>query len=249
MLALFTAALYALWQCGGLAVRLARKNYRAYRRWDSWIFRRWSRGLAKIFGMRIAVRGIPPQKPFLLVTNHLSYIDVILLASQLGCTFISRHDVKSWPVLGHLTTRMGTIYINRERHKEVLRVSSMIEAALQRGEGIVLFAEGTSTAGAEVLPLKPSLLEFAVHSRQPVHYAALTYHTDRGDIPAHLAVCWWGEMAFASHVFSLLKLRRFEAAIAFGEAPVLAGDRKTLARELHRRLSALFIPVVKKEEL
>lgn len=205
--------------------------------------------MAKIFNMRITVRGRPPQAPFLLVTNHLSYMDIILLASQLGCTFISRHDVKSWPVIGHLTTLMGTIYINREVRKDVVRVGNLIAAALARGEGIALFAEGTSGSGVQVNPLKPSLLEFAVQSRQPVHYASLGYRTDAGEMPAHLAVCWWADMAFSTHVFNLLKVARFYAEIVFGEDTVLEEDRKILAQKLQTRISALFTPVVKREDL
>ncbi len=204
--------------------------------------------MAKIFGMRIRVSGQPPQPPFLLVTNHLSYLDVILLASQLGCTFISRHDVKSWPIIGHLTTMMGTIYINRDVRKDVVRVGNLIATALARGEGIALFAEGTSSSGTQVNPLKPSLLEFAVQSRQPVHYASLGYRTEPGEVPAHLAVCWWGDMGFSTHVFNLLKVPRFEAEIVFGEDTVLEEDRKKLAQELHARISRLFTPVVKMSE-
>ena len=240
-LSLFTIVLYSLWQIGNLGAFLLRQSNR---RWCAWIFRRWSAGLARIFGMRITVRGRPPQKPFLLVTNHLSYIDIILLASQLGCTFISRHDVKDWPVIGHLTTLMGTIYINRDVRKDVVRVGHLIAAALARGEGIALFAEGTSSAGAQVNPLKPSLLEFAVQSRQPVHCASLSYRTDPGEVPACLAVCWWGDMGFATHVFHLLQVRRFYAEIVFGEEAVWEEDRKILAQKLHARISALFTPVM-----
>jgi 1-acyl-sn-glycerol-3-phosphate acyltransferase len=245
-MSLCTTVYYALWQCGSVVNLLLRGNNR---RWDAWIFRKWSKGMARIFGMRIAVRGQPPRAPFLLVTNHLSYVDILLLASQLGCTFISRHDIKSWPIIGHLTTRMGTIYINRGLRKDVVRVGNMINAALQRGEGIVLFAEGTSTAGAQIDPLKPSLLEFAAQSRQPVHYASLNYRTDTGERPAHLAVCWWGDMDFSTHVFKLLKLRRFYAEIVFGEGTVSEADRKSLALKLHERLSRLFTPIVKSEDL
>ena len=243
-LSLFTALVYALWQAGNLLCRLLR---RSNRHWSARLFRLWSTGVARIFGMRISVRGRPPVAPFLLVTNHLSYLDVILLASQLGCTFVSRHDVASWPIIGHLTTLMGTIYINRDRRKDVMRTGSLIAAALGRGESVVIFAEGTSTCGAQVNPFKPSLLECAVQSRQAVHYASLAYGTRPGDAPAHLAVCWWGDMPFFAHVFNLLKLRRFHAALVFGEQPMFEEDRKVLAQKLHACVSALFTPVVKME--
>jgi 1-acyl-sn-glycerol-3-phosphate acyltransferase len=217
--------------------------------WRSFIFRTWSRGFARILHMRISVRGQPPQAPFLLVTNHLSYIDIILLASQLGCVFISRHDIEHWPVIGHLTTKMGTIYIDRNARKDVVRVSQAIAAALARGEGVTLFAEGTSTCGARVIPLKTSLLEIAVRSRQPVHYGSLNYRTNGKESPAHLAVCWWGDMAFAPHVLNLLKLSQFDAEIVFGTETLMETDRKVLAQKLHDRISALFTPVTNMDDL
>ena len=245
-LSLWTAAVYAVWQPGMWMTRPwpARQLY-----WRTLIFRTWARGFASVLQMRVTVRGQRPQAPFLLVTNHLSYVDIILLASELGCIFISRHDVESWPVIGHLTTKMGTIYIDRNVPKDVVRVSGAIAAALARGEGVTLFAEGTSTSGARVMPLKTSLLEIAVRSGQPVHYGSLSYRTNGNDMPAHLAVCWWGDMAFFSHVLNLLKLSHFEAEIVFGAETLVATDRKELAQKLHERISMLFTPVAETDEL
>jgi hypothetical protein len=97
--------------------------------------------------------------------------------------------------------------------------------------------------------LKPSLLEIAVRSRQPVHYASLSYRTHEADMPAHLAVCWWGEMSFSGHVLNLLQLSQFEAEIAFGGETLLEQDRKVLAQKLHERISVLFTPVANSDEL
>jgi 1-acyl-sn-glycerol-3-phosphate acyltransferase len=235
-----------IWQSGTLIMRPWPARHL---QWRVFIFRTWSRGFARILRMRVTVRGQPPAAPFLLVTNHLSYIDIILLASQLGCTFISRHDIAGWPVIGHLTAKMGTIFIDRNARKDVVRVSQAIADALARGEGVVIFAEGTSTCGARVIPLKPSLLEIAVRSRQPVHYGSLSYRTDGSETPAHLAVCWWGDMPFAGHVFNLFRLAEFEAEIVFGTEALLETDRKLLAQKLHERISQLFTPVTKADDV
>ncbi len=245
-LSLWTGLIYVVWQAG---LWVTQRSPRRHLHWRVFMFRTWSRGFARILRMRVTVRGPSPSAPYLLVTNHLSYVDIILLASHLGCTFISRHDVASWPIFGHLTTKMGTIYLDRNTRKDLVRVSQAMAAALARGEGVVLFAEGTSTCGNRVQLLKPSLLEIAVQSRQPVHYASLSYRTPAGEMPAHLAVCWWGEMAFSPHVLNLLKLKKFQAEIVFGTETLIETDRKVLAHKLHERISAIFTPVVKSDGL
>ncbi len=246
LIGLGTLVFYLMWLPGKLGERFLWQWGRA---WRLFIFRNWSRWMALVMRMKITVQGRPPRAPFFLVTNHLSYMDIVLLASQAECVFISRHDVRSWPVLGHLTTGMQTVYIDRGLRKEILRVHQALDEALGRGEGIVLFAEGTSGAGAEVLPLKPALLELAVARRQPISYASLSYRTPPEEEPAHLAVCWWAEMTFADHFFNMLKLKRFYATLTFGAETLLESDRKVLAEKLRAMISKQFIPVVKMEEL
>ncbi len=246
LLALGTLGFYLMWQAGRGFYALARR--RAHK-WRTWNFRSWSRTMARIMRMKIEVRGRPPQAPFFLVTNHLSYLDILLLAAQLDCLFVSRSDVGSWPVVGHLVSSMKTIYIDRARRKDVVRVHRLLDEALADGEGIVIFPEGTSSAGAHVLPFKPSLLELAVQRQQPVSYACISYRTPAQEAPAHLAVCWWADMTFGEHLFNLLKLSGFQASLVFGEEAVLERDRKALAEKLHVLVSKQFTPVVGMEEL
>lgn len=241
-----TAGFYLLWELGYLLCALLRR--RAHK-WRTWNFRTWSRFMARVLGMKIAVRGKPPRPPFFLVTNHLSYLDILLLATQLDCLFVARSDLSSWPVLGHLATRMKTIYIDRSLRKDVVRVKALLHEALADGEGIVVFPEGTSTGGAQVNPFKPSLLELAVQRNQPISYASVSYRTPEGESPAHLAVCWWGDMTFADHFFNLLKLPHFHAALVFGAEIVVDRDRKLLAEKLRVLISKQFTPVVAMEEL
>jgi 1-acyl-sn-glycerol-3-phosphate acyltransferase len=185
--------------------------------------------------MRITVEGVPPKPPFLLVSNHLSYADIVLLATQVDCVFVAKRDVRSWPILGLIIESMGTIFIDRTSRRDVMRVNEQIDRALQAGDGVVLFAEGTSSPGARVLPLKPSLLNLVARKNHPVSYASITYSDP--------AVCWYGDMTFADHFFDLLKLPHFEATLVFGDVPVQETDRK-LARHLHQRIEEKFTPVM-----
>ena len=240
-----TAALFALLIAGLPALMASR---RARCRWRSRVLRRWARATAALLNIKITITGAPPPPPFFLVANHLSYLDVVVLATQVDCCFIAKRDVSSWPLMGLFCRRIGTIFVDRENRRDLVRVNAAVERALRQGVGVVLFAEGTSSAGATVLPFKPGLLEPAARERLAVAYAALSYSVPRSETPAHLSVCWWGDMTFLKHLVGLMKLSAIDATLVFGREPVRAADRKQLARELRAAVLQEFIPVVNQEE-
>ena len=210
-------------------VRRARGIEHSSARWRTQFFSAWSRGLCRILGMRIDVRGRPPQPPFFLVANHLGYIDVLLLASQLPCVFVARSDVERWPVVGRLCRAVNTLFVDRTNKRDLPRVMSEIERTFDDGRGVVVFPEGTSTKGANVQRFKPSLLESAARAGWPVSFASLSYRTFSRNSPAHLSVCWWGDMGFGRHLLQMLGLPGFQASLVFGEEPIRERDRKLLA--------------------
>jgi 1-acyl-sn-glycerol-3-phosphate acyltransferase len=235
-----TAALYAVWAAGAALPCFSR---RARGRWRGLVFRTWARASAVVIGMRLRVSGVAPRPPFLLVVNHLGYADVVALAASCECVFVAKKEVGAWPVVGRLCRSTGTIFIDRRSRRDIPRALSQVEAALDEGAGVVLFAEGTSTRGAGVLPFKSPLLEAAARRGLPVHYASLSYDTPRGEARADTSVCWWGEMIFPVHFFELLKMRIFGAGLAFGDEAIYDGDRKALAGKLWAAVSARFVPV------
>ncbi len=212
--------------------------------WRNWIFRHWAKATAVALRMKITVEGAPPKAPFFLVSNHLSYVDIIALASQLDCVFVSKSEVRDWPVIGFLCRSMDMIFIDRERRADIPRVLGLIEKAWQKKQGVIVFPEGTSSKGEALLPFKPSLLEPAVKARFPVSYASLSYQTPPGETPAYLSVCWWGDMTFAPHALDLFRLPKFHAKIVFGAQTFLEDDRKLLAKKLRQAIEQQFTPVV-----
>jgi len=196
-----------------------------------------------VMALRVEVRGPVPARPFLLVSNHLGYIDVLTLASVVDAVFVAKADVYEWPMLGSMVKVFDTIFVDRENAKGIVQANMAIESALQRGEGLVLFAEGTSSNGQEILPLKSSLLEGAVRGSHPVHYASISYHTPKGETSARTSVCWWGDMEFMPHLFNLFKLPGFSASITFGPEPVSGNDRKVLAERLRELIHQQHVPV------
>ncbi|MEW6273313.1 MAG: lysophospholipid acyltransferase family protein [Thermodesulfobacteriota bacterium] len=190
----------------------------------------WARGAARIVGMRLEVRGTIPAGPVLLAANHLSYLDVVVLASLLDAVFVAKSDVAGWPVVGALCKRVGTVFVERRCKRDLLRVLPVLSDALRAGTSVVVFPEGTTTDGGRVLPFKSPLFEAALRSGRAVCVASLDYAIDGGAVDPARHVCWWGEMTFARHLFALLGLRGVRARVVFGARPIAAPERKELAR-------------------
>ena len=209
----------------------------------------WANRVLGILGARIVVEGDPPKAPFLMVTNHLSYIDVIALAAVVDTAFISKSEVASWPFIGRISRLGDTIFIDRSLRRDVVRVAQLIHQRYDDGWGMTFFPEGTSSPGAELLPFRASLLAPAARERIPVHVASLSYKTLALDPPAHLAICWWGGMLFSSHVLKLLRLQGFEIKITFGSRPVVTGDRKQMAEQLRTEIESIFTATVQPSEV
>ena len=207
------------------------------------IGRSWASGIAAIVGLHVHVEGHPPRAPFILVANHLGYVDIVTLMAQAPAVFVSRADLANWPVLGLLARAANTIFVDRSRRRDVVRANALISDVLASGRGLIIFPEGTSSNGEEVLPFRSSLLEPAVRIRHPVSYATLGYRTPEGSPPASLAVCWWGDMTFFDHFYGLLQLPRIDAYLSFGDEPVQAPDRHELAQRLRHAVSRQLAPM------
>ena len=218
----------ALSAAGALLLALAPG---ARRRFQEWLFRSTSQRLLALLRAEVRMSGLVPEPPFLLVTNHLSYVDVLVLASRLPARFVAKAEVRRWPLLGPLCRGFGTIFIDRSDRRDIPRVLAEIEQALGRGEGIVLFPEGTSSSGESILPFRSPLLALPARLGLPVHAAALRY--DPG------SVAWWGERSLAPHLLDLFRLQRIAATVDFAPEPVIDENRKRLAERLREAVRDL----------
>jgi 1-acyl-sn-glycerol-3-phosphate acyltransferase len=210
------------------------------------VFGTWARGVERILAVEVELHGFVPHPPCILVANHLSYLDIVLLASRLDAVFVAKREVRGWPVIGLLAAAMDSIFIDRTAARDAFRAMPRLSAALAAGDGVVLFLEATSSEGADVLPFRPAMLEWAARNGQPVYHASLSYRTPPGSEPAHLAVCWWGDMTFGSHLVSLAELPSIHARLAFGGEPIQESDRRRLAERLHHAVRERFVPVITK---
>ena len=204
----------------------------------------WSRCVVRVLGVRVRTAGTPPAPPFFLVSNHLGYLDIAVYGSQVPCVFVARDDLARWPLAGRLSRSAGTLYIDRGKKRDIPRVLAEVSEAMADGSGVIVFPEGTSSGGSGVLPFRAALLDVPARDSIPVSWATISYVAVPGAPPPHLTVCWWGGMPFGSHALGLIGLREIHATIDWGDAPVVATDRKALAARLHEAVDRRFRPVV-----
>lgn len=216
--------------------------------WRNKILTTWGKWAAKSLSVKIHVEGSIPEPPFFLVSNHLSYIDIIVLFSQLNTTFVAKSEVANWPVLGFIAQTIGVVFIDRKRRTDVARVNDEISNSVTHKRGLTLFPEGTTSPGSEILPFRASLLDFPARSDLGANFCALRYSTDDGNDRAYKVVNWWENISLNKHLSRLAKERIIHATISFGDNVIKENDRKVLSKKLHAKVSQLFKPMCSSNE-
>ncbi len=200
--------------------------------------RRWSAIVCRVIGLKITSSGAPPAAG-MLISNHLGYLDVMVLSSLVPSVFVAKREVAQWPILGLFARMAGTIFVDRSRRLKVGETNRRIAQVLGAGVVVVLFPEGTSSGGHGVLPFNASHFDPATASESPLTPAAISYELDEGS--AADEVCYWRDMTLVPHLLNLLGKSSVRAVVVFGhglraDPPV---SRKQLAQQLHRSVSNL----------
>jgi 1-acyl-sn-glycerol-3-phosphate acyltransferase len=192
--------------------------------------RRTARRFLRVFGLEPQISGAIPSSG-LLVCNHLSYLDILVLAAGAPAVFVAKSEVKYWPVFGWFASLAGTIFVNREKRTRAGEFADEIQTALDRGALVILFPEGTSSDGRTVLPFKSALLEPAARRTHPLAAGWIRYELDGGDVAEE--VCYWKDMTLVPHLVNLLSKRGLRAGVRFAQLRAGGANRKELARQLH----------------
>jgi len=219
---------------GLIALHAGIPDRAARARWLQCVCRR----ALRVFSLRLRVAGPVPLSG-VLVCNHLSYLDILVLGATTPCVFVSKCEVKLWPVFGWFASLAGTLFLRRDKRSDVARMIREMRRALETGALVVLFPEGTTSDGRKVLPFKSSLLEPAVRQQQGhgVSAAFIEYALNDGSVADE--VCYWRDMSLAPHLLNLLGKRGLEARLRFTELRQASPDRKQLARQLHSEVVRL----------
>ncbi len=185
-----------------------------------WLHKLCHRSL-RTFGVQVSQVGTFPHGG-VLISNHLSYLDIVVFASLGPCVFVSKSEVESWPVLGWMTTMAGTVYVERGRRASAKEAGSGMRRAAACGLPVVLFPEGTTSNGDSILKFHSGLLAEAVAHELPVTAAHLRYSLADGNPNRTVRedVAFWGDHAMLPHIFRYLGLRGVCAEVTLGSAPI-----------------------------
>jgi 1-acyl-sn-glycerol-3-phosphate acyltransferase len=199
--------------------------------------RRWSRRLLVLLGIRLLIRGRPRPGGTLFVSNHVSWLDGFVLLAALPVRFVAKEEVRGWPLVGWLASRIGTLFIKRGSDRAAKRTSDAVADALAMGDDVAVFPEGTSTDGSGVLAFRPALFESAILAGRPVQPVAIAYSQWGARSEAAPFI---GDDTLVGHLVRLLSEQGIFAELVF--IPPLStegSDRQTLAFESREYVSAL----------
>src|SRR5262245_53859967 len=224
--------------------RVFRRDPEALARLGARLAARWGETMCAILGVERTIGGSIPQGPaFLVASNHVSYLDILLLSSIYPSLFVAKREIATWPLFGWVARGAGTIFVDRERAKDVIRAGREMTKTLTVGVPLTIFPEGRSSAGATILPFLPSLLEPAAQAGVPCYAATINYETPGSPAAPSSTVCWHDGSSFPGHFVRLAALPRIDARIKFADAPVRSADRKELARTLWESANSAFEPI------
>ena len=204
------------------------------------LVREWSRQMLTILGVELVVQGeAPAHGPLLMVSNHISWLDILVLNAAHPSRFVSKADVKSWPLLGSLITGAGTLYIERESRRDAMRVVHHMAERLRAGDVLTVFPEGTTGDGRALLPFHANLLQAAITANAPVLPLALSFvDSVRGG--RHDAPLFIGDTTLVASIWTTLCADGVQAQVRYGEAqPPRGRDRRTWSQDLRTEVERL----------
>jgi 1-acyl-sn-glycerol-3-phosphate acyltransferase len=234
--------------------RLCRVLAHALRGWNTVVFRfpamgqpqreasvqAWAQRMLEELGVGLEVRGITPTAgPMMLVANHISWLDIVVLHAAHHCRFVSKSDVAHWPLIGRLAPAAGTMYIERESRRDALRVVHHMTEGLLEGDILAIFPEGTTSDGISMLPFHANLIQAAVSAHAPVQPVALRF-TDAATGANSLTPCYIGDDSLVGSLWRTVSGPRITAVVSYGEPEYCKGrDRRAWARDLRASVQAL----------
>jgi len=200
----------------------------------------WSLRMLALLNVRLELRGEPPRAgPVLLVANHISWLDILVMHGARYCRFVSKADVKRWPLIGTLATGGGTIYIARESRRDAMRVVHAMAESLKRGEVVAVFPEGTTGDGLALLPFHGNLIQAAISAQAPAQPVALAFIDANTRAVSH-SPSYVGDETLLGSVWRTVNGPPLVAVVHYG-APqrALGRGRREWAADLRSAIAAL----------
>ncbi|WP_054928777.1 lysophospholipid acyltransferase family protein [Paraburkholderia caribensis] len=200
--------------------------------------RAWSLRMLQLCGMRLVVHndGARLDEGVLVVANHISWIDIYVINAWRPTPFVSKAEIRKWPVVGWLAQQLGTVFIQREKRSDAKRIMHELANRLNAGELMCVFPEGTTSDGVQLLPFHANMFQAAVSASRPVQPVCMMYEDAQGrqsTAPAYI-----GELSLGESLDALLRAGPLTAHVYVG-APLAPGaDRRLLAAEAQASVGA-----------
>ena len=206
--------------------------------------------VCKLLRVRVRLEGQPaPDRPLLIVSNHVSWLDIVVIGAAFPLSFIAKSEVGTWPLIGTFARMQRTVFIDRTRRTATREAHATMTARLADGDPLVLFAEGTTSDGHCVLPFRSSLIGAATSVAEEAGAARIQSLTiaypGRAGSEAPLPgpdLAWHADMELLPHLKDVIAGPPIEAVLAFGDAQAIeaGADRKILARDLEGEIAARY---------
>ncbi|WP_435104592.1 lysophospholipid acyltransferase family protein [Arhodomonas sp. AD133] len=210
--------------------------------------RAWCRGMCRLMGVRLQVRGEQPSSgPVLLVANHVSWLDIVCIAALWPVAFLSKSEVRRWPVVGRTASALGTLYIERGRRAAAARAIDVMRERLSAGGRVLFFPEGTTGDGRSVRAFRARLYQAAIDARVPVQAVGLRYVDANGEPVEHLP--FTDDQSLITNLWQVAAEPAVDVTLTVG--PVRASvqaSRSELAAATRHDVAAALQPVETAEE-
>lgn len=221
------------------------------------------RGVCAVLGIRINEIGRRSDgTPLLILSNHASWLDIIIITAVTPAVFVAKHEVASWPVIGWLAKLQRTVFIERERRHKTGEAAAAMANRLGGGDAVVLFPEGTSSDGNRVLPFRSALVGAIHHTLgNSTHHDAVTVqplslaYTGMGGVPLSRGLrnrlAWYGDLELFPHVLGVLRSGAVDVTVTWGEAVAydLSADRKAITRVAEAEVRRMTAAALRRPEL
>ncbi len=202
-------------------------------RLGAWAAKLWARGLLRLYRVQVHAQGSRPTPGSFVISNHLSWLDILALASLYPTNFVGKSEINDWAFMGFLSRCGGSIFIDRENRSDTRRVTEILHWFLARNSTITLFPEGWCGNGVELLPFKRSLFAAAAQLKTPCIPTSIHYSRPE--------VIWSDESHLIRHAKNLFRGGAVVATVHFSP-PLTGTNRKTLAMQCETAVQQTFRP-------
>lgn len=203
-----------------LLLRLARAPFK----WNYWVFTKWQATMRWGLNVKVITEGVRPKSPGVIMANHRSYVDVLLISSLTPVVFVAKASVKSWPIIGWGGNGLNTVWVNRNSPESRRETRAALTQRLKEGKSVAVFPEGTTYRGPETLAFKPGMFHTVASANLPVYGLAIEYKNPK--------IAWVDDDLFLPHFAEIFSQKSIPVKIAFSD-PIRDEDGDLLKAKTH----------------